>query len=108
MVYEQADMTIEKRPTLADDSDLSALPVPVISVAIDDVALASLRREVDEDVTCSVCDEVIEGGHSTGLMMWTRGEEVRFDEPAVCNVCSSAIGVAAFYRWCVGTDDGSH
>ena len=108
MVYDEADMTIDKRPTLADDTDGSALPVPVISVAIDDIALASLRREVEEAVTCSVCDEVIEGGHTTGLMMWTRGEEVRFDEPAVCNVCSSAIGVAAFYRWCVGTDDGSH
>jgi len=105
MVYDSADMTIDKRPTLADGTaDPDAHLVPVISVAIDDVALASLRREVEEPLTCSVCDEVISGRHSTGLFMWTRGDDVRFDEPAVCDICSSAIGVAAYYRWCVAPD----
>lgn len=106
MVYDHGDMTSVKRPVLADGApDPVAHLHPVISVAIDDVALASLRKEREVTLTCSVCDEPIEGGHSTGLFMWTRGDEVRFDEPPVCPTCSSAIGVAAFYRWYASNDE---
>lgn len=105
MVYDHNDMSHAKEPLADELVDPAADLIPVISVAIDDVALASLARERDEQLACSVCDEPIEGRHSTGLLMWSRGDEIRFDEPPVCPACSSTIGVAAFYRWITASDE---
>lgn len=59
------------------------------------------------DLKCDACDEMIEGepaGH--GLYMWTRGEEVRFEEPALCARCATAIGVTALAAWTVEEEEG--
>ena len=86
-------------PTAEDE-----LPVPVISMAIDDVALAALAKPSPEAVYCSVCDTRLDGKTptSSGLLMWTRGDEVRFDEPPLCHICSTTIGVSAYHRWISG------
>jgi len=49
---------------------------------------------------CDSCRKVIEGepaGH--GLYVWTRGEEVRYEEPPLCSACANAIGLAALAHW---------
>jgi hypothetical protein len=84
----------------------AALPRPVICCAIDDVALASLRQPRDEQARCSLCNDDIDGEPGgSGLLMWTRGDEVRFDEPPLCSHCATAVGVTAFSLWC-GNDEG--
>lgn len=86
--------------------DPAALPRPVMCCAIDDVALASLRRPPEEQLRCSLCDRDIEGEPGgSGLFMWTRGDQVRFDEPPLCAQCATAVGVTAFSLWC-GDDEG--
>ena len=84
----------------------------LFSVSIDAVADAALQQRWSEsvraeEVCCDACNEVIEGepaGH--GLYMWTRGDEVRFEEPALCRRCATAIGVTALAAWSMEEEEG--
>lgn len=92
-------------PAMMDDEPLATHDRPlevrtIITCAIDDVALAALRNAHHEQIQCALCDDVIEGeAYSTGLMMWTRGDDVRYDEPPLCGPCSTSITVSAWARW---------
>ncbi len=49
---------------------------------------------------CDACGKSVEGepaGH--GLYVWTRGEEVRYEEPPLCARCANAIGLVALAQW---------
>lgn len=49
---------------------------------------------------CDACGKLVEGepsGH--GLYVWTRGDEVRYEEPPLCARCANAIGLAALAQW---------
>jgi len=62
--------------------------------------LASLRREQPEPLECSLCETPIEGAPaSSGLLLWTRGEDIRYDEPPLCASCSTTLMVTAYARW---------
>ena len=75
--------------------------------------------ESDED-RCSVCSEVFrdapgadeedegEGAltRGRGLLLWTRGDERRYEEPELCPRCASTIGVTALHRWEIEEDEG--
>jgi len=88
-------------------SDVTVRIQPVMSVAIDDVALASLRRQRPQRTLCSVCDDDINGEPaSTGLLMWTRGDETLFDEPPLCEACATTLNVTAFARWAGDDEQG--
>lgn len=74
---------------------------------------AVLFEEVSRDASrCDVCGEAIEqddegyavGGH--GLYLWTRGDEVRYEEPPLCAQCGTAIGVMALAQWDLEEDEG--
>jgi hypothetical protein len=83
-----------------------------VSIAIDPIAEAALRGSgADatnaEPLRCDVCDTTIEGeAAGRGLYMWTRGDEVRFDEPALCQQCATAISVTALRQWDVEEEEG--
>jgi hypothetical protein len=66
---------------------------------------------------CDVCHEEFAGdeeeegevGHRVagrGLLVWTRGEERRYQEPPLCPSCASAIGLSALQRWEIEEDEG--
>jgi hypothetical protein len=82
----------------------------IASIAIDGIAAAALttrRTACDADVRCDACDAAIEGEPAgRGLYMWTRGDEVRFEEPALCAGCATAIGVTALAMWAVEEEEG--
>ena len=65
--------------------------------------LSPVSLDVDTKPDCFECDSCskrIEGqpaGH--GLYLWTRGEEVRYEEPPLCANCANAIGLAALALW---------
>ena len=56
-----------------------------------------------------VCDaggESFEGSPGgAGWFMWTRGDEVRYEEPPLCEACASEITVGALTRWDVGEEE---
>jgi hypothetical protein len=41
-----------------------------------------------------------------GLLVWSRGEERRYQEPPLCASCAAAIGVSALQRWETEEDEG--
>jgi hypothetical protein len=63
---------------------------------------------------CDVCAESLVAdesheGHAVpgrGLLIWTRGEERRYQEPPLCPACASAIGLSALSRWEIEEDEG--
>jgi hypothetical protein len=49
---------------------------------------------------CDHCDRTFEGHPAgSGLLIWTRGEEVRYEEPPLCDECASNITVGALLKW---------
>ncbi len=70
----------------------------------------------DEQTTCcDVCKHPVdareeeEEGFSVrgrGLLVWTRGEERRYQEPPLCPGCAAAIGMTALQRWEIEEDEG--
>ena len=83
----------------------------VFSVSIDGIADAALQAKRTDagaaELRCDACDQPIEGEPAgSGLYMWTRGDEVRFEEPALCGTCATAIGVTALLAWSVEEEEG--
>jgi len=83
----------------------------VFSMAIDSLADVALKaREIPEDsveVRCDACSELIEGEPAgRGLYVWTRGDEVRYEEPPLCARCATAIGITALTTWSVEEEEG--
>jgi hypothetical protein len=68
----------------------------------------------EEASRCDVCgvevarDEADEGYDvgGRGLLVWTRGEERRCQEPPLCPSCAAAIGVSALSRWEIEEEEG--
>jgi hypothetical protein len=49
---------------------------------------------------CDACGGAFDGTPGgAGLFLWTRGEEVRYEEPPLCEDCASEIAVGALVRW---------
>lgn len=68
---------------------------------------------------CDVCAEMLADGDGTadsddggydgtghGLLVWSRGEERRYQEPPLCASCAAAIGVSALQRWEIEEEEG--
>jgi hypothetical protein len=90
---------------------MTASETPALAVSIDHIADAALQSQRlaagATELRCDVCDEPIEGEPTgRGLYMWTRGDEVRFEEPALCAQCATAIGVTALAAWAVEEEEG--
>lgn len=63
------------------------------------------KASVDDEVApkavrCDACGEEIEGAPAgSGLFLWTRGEEVRYEEPPLCERCATSIAVGGMLQW---------
>jgi hypothetical protein len=57
-------------------------------------------RRAKPGYDCDVCDSFFEGEPAgAGLLVWTRGEEVRYEEPPLCEECALRVTVGALLRW---------
>jgi hypothetical protein len=43
---------------------------------------------------------------ASGLLVFVRADEVRYEEPPLCARCSMAIGVTALVRWAEEEEEG--
>ena len=66
-----------------------------------DVCAGLLTRKIDDDA-----DSDDDAGPSSGLLVWSRGEERRYQEPPLCASCATAIGVTALQRWEIEEEEG--
>lgn len=70
--------------------------------------------ETEGSDRCSVCAEILAAAddddagplRGRGLLVWSRGDERRYEEPELCPRCASAIGVTALHRWEIEEDEG--
>ena len=67
----------------------------------------------DDVLRCHACDEVLraEDDHGfsvpgRGLLVFTRGEERRAEEPRLCPSCGAAIGMTMLSRWAIEEEEG--
>ena len=74
-------------------------PEPIVNV--------SFPPEAAEErcFVCDLCGETFSGlPEGSGLFMWTRGSEVRVEEPPLCRGCAARLVLGAFH---VYQDDSS-
>ena len=101
-----------ERTSSADSrNNSSTVTLPPVALSIDAVADAALVAQQAAarpvELRCDACDALIEGepaGH--GLYVWTRGDEIRIEEPPLCAGCATAIGVTALHSWSVEEEEG--
>lgn len=49
---------------------------------------------------CDLCGKTFEGVPAgSGLFLWSRGEELRVEEPPLCEDCASQITIGALMKW---------
>jgi hypothetical protein len=79
-----------------------------VAIPIDCVADASLAsRDAPAEAVCDVCDAPVgdePGGR--GLLLWHRGDDVREEEPVLCEACATAITTRALGRIEEDDDEG--
>ena len=57
---------------------------------------------------CDLCGKDCEGAPtSSGLLLWFRGDEVRVDEPPLCEDCAGRLVIGAVSKWAIeGEEEG--
>jgi len=56
---------------------------------------------------CDRCGKQFEGEPAgSGLFIWTRGDEVRLEEPPLCSDCAETVTLDALTRWEVEEEEG--
>ncbi len=67
----------------------------------------------DDGPRCDVCGDRIPDDEDpetaltgSGLYIWSRGGEIVYEEPPLCAVCGTAIGMSALARWEIEEEEG--
>lgn len=75
----------------------------------DDVVVATHAAlfAAEQTRACDVCGRPVSNDDAgSGLYMWTRGDERRFEPVPLCASCAAAIGMTALARWEIEEDEG--
>ncbi len=90
-------------------------PVGAASAAAEEHVVADHRvLFAEEGAHCDACGAPLapandDEGYDVpgeGLYVWTRGDEVRFEQAPLCPACASAIGATALARWAIEEEEG--
>lgn len=66
----------------------------------DSVATHRALFQAATERRCDICEQVVVGDDGgSGLYVWTRGGEIRFEEPPLCPRCGPRVALAAMRRW---------
>jgi hypothetical protein len=78
--------------------------LPVVVFETTDVVSSSEPEPKSYD--CDSCGEHFEGEPAgSGLFMWTRGDERRFEEPPLCESCAQSVTLDALTRFVVEEEE---
>jgi len=108
---------------MVDDEEMSELPKDLGGGVVAGFVTAghSVLFEDVESHRCDVCSATVgapgsdaesdsdDAGYDVtgrGLLVWSRGEERRYQEPPLCSGCAAAIGVSALQRWEIEEEEG--
>lgn len=60
----------------------------------------------ERQFVCDACGGAFAGvPGGAGLFIWTRGDEVRFEEPPLCEECAERVALGALIKWSAETED---
>jgi len=80
-------------------------PAPA-SAAAEGAAEPGASAEHTRQYECDACGKSFPGEPAgSGLFLWTRGDEVRYEEPPLCPECASEITVGALVKWDAEDDE---
>ena len=69
---------------------------PADFASVEDVA----HRPAPTEYCCDMCGETFAGRpEGAGLFLWHRGDELRFEEPPLCEHCAEQVTVGALVKW---------
>lgn len=70
------------------------------------IASVDASARVKEPCYCDVCGaEIVGEPAGRGLLLWSRGEELRTEEPMLCKACAPAITAAGGMMWADEEDE---
>jgi hypothetical protein len=80
---------------------VNRVPVPIVHETEDPSARrATSSEESARGYDCDSCGQHFDGEPGgAGLFLWTRGEEIRYEEPPLCEACAAEIAVGALVKW---------
>jgi hypothetical protein len=99
-------------------AESASFPAPPLSQPHHPVSGVSCGHEAlfdegDAANRCDVCGQIVEEDSGDGpalpgsaLYVWTRGDEVRREEPPLCPSCAAALGLSALGRWEIEEEEG--
>jgi hypothetical protein len=59
-----------------------------------------VRASAAPSYQCDGCQRSFEGPPAgSGLYVWTRGDETRYEEPPLCEECVQRITIGALLKW---------
>ena len=69
-------------------------------------ARARSVAEKKQQFECDLCGESFEGQPAgSGLLLWTRGTEVRYEEPPLCEACAQKVTAGALFQWALEDEE---
>lgn len=88
---------------------LTAMATPRVVPALVQSGSAPFELEdetVDRRFECDLCGEEVEGEPAgRGLFIWTRGEELRYEEPPLCEKCGAAVYLTAMNGFLIADEE---
>jgi len=69
---------------------------------------ARLRTAAEKkpEYECDLCRKSFDGPPAgSGLFLWTRGTELRFEEPPLCEECAAHVTMGALYQWALEDEE---
>lgn len=76
------------------------MPARAVAEAFEPAEPAGTQGSAPRSYECDACGRSFEGEPAgAGLFLWTRGDEVRYEEPPLCEQCASEITVGALLKW---------
>lgn len=85
-------------------SQLRPLPAPPIDAQSNNATGDSCAPAAAYE--CDLCGASFTGRPAgSGLLMWSRGDEMRFEEPPLCESCGEQLVLGALFNWSQGFDD---
>jgi hypothetical protein len=69
-------------------------------------ARSRTSSEKDQQYDCDLCGKTFEGQPvGSGLLLWTRGTELRVEEPPLCERCAARVTASALYQWALDEEE---
>ena len=69
-------------------------------------ARTRIAAEKKQEFECDMCGQSFEGQPAgSGLFLWTRGTELRFEEPPLCEDCAARVTAGALFQWALEDEE---